>query len=102
MQYESNLNEMLTNVNTRSLMYATKQNVVKMLDEFINDMNSCIRQAVERTEADLSSLSCLREVQIGIVSERGKNRKNCIIFLKKVFKMYSKIRNLNLAEYEYE
>jgi hypothetical protein len=53
-QYESNLNELLANVNTKSLICATKQNVVMMLDEFTNNMNSSIRQAVERTQVDFS------------------------------------------------
>jgi hypothetical protein len=39
MQYKSNLNELLANVTTRSLMGATQQNVVMILDEFTNNMN---------------------------------------------------------------
>jgi endonuclease/exonuclease/phosphatase family metal-dependent hydrolase len=58
-EYEKNLNSLLKNLDLSRLQAANEKNVVMALDEFVNEINSMARAAVEKTKA-----SCAKNVHI--------------------------------------
>jgi len=50
-EYEEHVNNLLATLNSTKVLTANENNIMAALDEFINELNSCLRRAVETTKS---------------------------------------------------